>query len=67
MLRDALYIARMDAGYLLSRRETVIWTFVMPIVFFYFIGSILGSGGASNPADPTRCRGPRTRRARPRI
>jgi ABC-2 type transport system permease protein len=40
MLRDALYLARMDAAYLLRRRETLVWTFVMPIVFFYFIGTI---------------------------
>ena len=53
MLRDALYIARMDAGYLLSRRETITWTFVMPVVFFYFIGTITGhaSAGGFFPAD----------------
>ena len=42
MLRDAFYIARMDTRYLLSRRETIVWTFVMPVVFFYFIGAITG-------------------------
>lgn len=40
MFRDALYLARMDAAHLLRRRETIVWTFVMPIVFFYFIGTI---------------------------
>jgi ABC-2 type transport system permease protein len=48
MFRDALYLARMDAMHLLRRRETLIWTFVMPIIFFYFIGTINGS--ASGPA-----------------
>jgi ABC-type Na+ efflux pump permease subunit len=43
MLRDALYIARMDTGYLLTRRETIVWTFVMPVIFFYFIGTITGN------------------------
>jgi ABC-2 type transport system permease protein len=40
MFRDALFLARMDAAHLLRRRETLVWTFVMPIVFFYFIGTI---------------------------
>jgi ABC-type multidrug transport system permease subunit len=48
MLRDAFYIARMDAGYLLSRRETIVWTFIMPIVFFFFIGTIAGGHNASS-------------------
>jgi hypothetical protein len=43
MLRDALYLARMDAAHLLRRRETLLWTFVMPIIFFYFIGTITGN------------------------
>ena len=42
MLRDALYLARMDAAHLLRRRETLLWTFVMPIIFFYFFGTIIG-------------------------
>jgi len=49
MLRDAFYIARMDTRYLLSRRETIVWTFVMPVVFFYFIGAI--TGNATRSAD----------------
>jgi ABC-2 type transport system permease protein len=43
MFRDALYLARMDTALLLRRRETLLWTFVMPIVFFYFIGTITGN------------------------
>jgi len=52
MLRDALYIARMDASYLLSRRETIIWTFVMPVVFFYFIGTITSRNTPADSRDP---------------
>ena len=42
MLRDAWFIARKDVQYLLRQRETLLWTFLMPIVFFYFIGTITG-------------------------
>src|ERR1039457_2985308 len=53
MLRDALFLARKDAGYLLTRRETVLWTFVMPVIFFYFIGTITkGAGGGGDARDP---------------
>ena len=45
MLRDALYLAYRDLRYLLPRRETWMWTFVMPIIFFYFIGSVTGGFG----------------------
>jgi ABC-2 type transport system permease protein len=47
MLRDAFYLARTDAALLLRRRETLLWTFVMPIVFFYFIGTITGNSSGS--------------------
>ena len=40
MLRDSLFIARMDVGRLLRIRETLLWTFVMPVVFVYFMGTI---------------------------
>jgi ABC-2 type transport system permease protein len=52
MLRDAFYIARMDARYLLSRRETMVWTFLMPVVFFYFIGTITSRNTSADPRDP---------------
>lgn len=52
MLRDALYIARMDAKYLLSRRETITWTFIMLVVFFYFIGTITSHNASSDSRDP---------------
>lgn len=45
MLRDALFVARKDLQYMLRARETIAWVFVMPVVFFYFIGSITGGFG----------------------
>ena len=52
MLRDAIYLARMESRYLLTRRETIVWTFVMAVVFFYFIGTITGRNSSSNTRDP---------------
>jgi ABC-2 type transport system permease protein len=49
MLGDLLFIARKDIKYLLRARETLMWVFLMPIIFFYFIGTITGgfsSGGS---------------------
>jgi ABC-type multidrug transport system permease subunit len=47
MLRQAWFLARKDVAYSLRRRETLLWTFVMPIVFFYFIGTITAGFGGS--------------------
>lgn len=44
MLRHLLYIARKDLRFTIRRRETWLWLFIMPIVFFYFIGTITGGG-----------------------
>jgi len=49
MLRDALFLARKDLRWMFRERATWLWTFLMPIVFFYFIGTI--TGGFSGPAD----------------
>src|SRR5262245_1056812 len=49
MLSAALFIARKDIAFLIRKRETILWTFVMPIVFFYFIGTV--TGGFAGPAD----------------
>ena len=38
-MRDAWFIARKDIQYALREREALLWLFVMPIVFFAFIGS----------------------------
>jgi ABC-type Na+ efflux pump permease subunit len=42
----------MDARYLLTRRETIVWTFVMPVIFFYFIGTIGKNAGGGDARDP---------------
>lgn len=47
MLRDAFYIALQDTRFMLRRKETIVWVFVMPIVFFYMIGTITSGFGPS--------------------
>jgi ABC-type multidrug transport system permease subunit len=46
-LASALFVARKDLWYLLRQKETLLWTFAMPPVFFFFIGTVTGgmSGG----------------------
>jgi ABC-2 type transport system permease protein len=54
MLRSAWFVARRDLLLLLRQRETILWTFVMPFLFFYFIGTVTARfavSGASE-ADP---------------
>jgi ABC-type Na+ efflux pump permease subunit len=48
--RQVLFIARKDLAYLLRKRETLVWTFFMPIVFFYFIGTVTGGFGGNAAA-----------------
>ena len=50
MLRDAWFIARNDLLHSLREKETILWTFIMPIMFFYFIGTITGGMGDGNAA-----------------
>ena len=58
MLRSAWFIAKSDAAYMLARRETILWVFVMPIVFFYFIGTVTaGFGGSSAERERLAVRG----------
>ena len=56
MLDNALFIARKDLAFLLRQRETILWTFVMPVLFFYFIGTVTGGfgmpGGSGTAAEP---------------
>jgi len=47
VLRDSLFIARKDLQHMLRAREAFVWIFVMPIVFFYFIGTV--TGGMTQP------------------
>ena len=48
MSSPAWFVARHDLLYMLRRRETLLWTFVMPIVFFYFIGTVTSETSASS-------------------
>lgn len=43
--RHALFLARFDLKYLLRQKETLMWTFLMPGLFFYFIGTVTGGAG----------------------
>ena len=44
---------------MLRQRETILWVFVMPILFFYFIGTVTGGFGAPSAErrDPLAVRG----------
>ena len=52
MWRDARFIARRDLAIMLRTRETLLWTFVMPLVFFYFMGTVTADFGGSDPESP---------------
>jgi ABC-type multidrug transport system permease subunit len=45
MGRGTLFIARADLSQLLRSRESVLWLFVMPVLFFYFFGTVTGGFG----------------------
>lgn len=49
-VRAGWFVARTDLAAMLRQRETLLWVFAMPIVFFYFIGTI--TGGAVGPGMP---------------
>lgn len=54
MLENAFFIARKDVKYMIQGKETLLWLFIMPVVFFYFIGTVTGGmnpggGGGSTP------------------
>jgi ABC-type Na+ efflux pump permease subunit len=52
VLTDAMFLMLRDLKHLLRRRETLLWTFVMPVIFFYFIGNVAGGYGRIDEADP---------------
>ena len=49
-VRSAAFIARSDLWFMLRQRETVLWLFAMPLLFFYFIGTV--TSGFSGDGDP---------------
>lgn len=60
MLAAAAFIVRHDLVFMLRQRETLLWVFVMPIVFFYFIGTVTGgfAGSRDDRPDPMVMRAP---------
>jgi ABC-type multidrug transport system permease subunit len=52
MLRDAFFLARQDLRFLFRERATWTWAFVMPVIFFYFIGTVTGGYGRPASARP---------------
>jgi ABC-type multidrug transport system permease subunit len=54
-MNNALFIAWHDIRYQMRQGATLLWMFVMPPIFFYFIGTVTGgfssgmSGGAASP------------------
>ena len=52
MLQAAWFIARKDVQYIVRGRETILWLFIMPIVFFYFVGTITSGFAGGGPAKP---------------
>ena len=61
MWRDARLIARHDLRRMLLARETLLWTFAMPVIFFYFLGTVTGGFRGAGPGSarpPSRCSEP---------
>jgi ABC-2 type transport system permease protein len=57
MARNVLFLARFELLHGLRQRETLAWTFLMPLVFFFFfskMSGIMGGGGRGERKDPLR-------------
>src|SRR5262245_25515355 len=51
--RQAAFIARTDLWFMVRQRETLLWVFAMPLLFFYFIGTVTsGFSGSGDRRDP---------------
>jgi hypothetical protein len=48
MFKNILFIAKKDFQYSLKEKTLLVWLFIMPIVFFGFIGSTTGGLAGSN-------------------
>lgn len=52
MIKHVLFIAKKDFFYSLKDRTLLVWMFIMPLVFFGFIGSTTGGlAGSSGPSN----------------
>lgn len=58
LFESALFIARSDLRHMLRHRETLVWVFVMPFVFFYFIGTVTGRFGSVPGPAPLALKAP---------
>ena len=52
-MREILFIAWHDAKYQLRQGSTLVWAFLMPPIFFYFIGSMTGGFSSGITAQDT--------------
>jgi ABC-type multidrug transport system permease subunit len=48
MLKNILFIAKKDFHYSMKEKTLLLWMFIMPLVFFGFIGSTTGGLGGGN-------------------
>ncbi len=58
--RSMLLVARFELRMLFRSKETWLWTFFMPALFFFFIGSMTGgfsNGGSAQNPDPLHVQG----------
>ena len=55
-IRNVLLLGRFDLSHGLRHRETLAWTFLMPLVFFFFFSKMSGGmgGGRGERKDPLR-------------
>jgi len=51
-MRGVWFITRAEIAHQLRQRETLLWVFVMPFIFFYFIGTVTGGMGVVTPDRP---------------
>ena len=52
-MKDLIFVASRDLRYMLRQRETLLWVFAMPVLFFWFIGTVTGGFGGRDPNAPT--------------
>ena len=50
-MRDAWFIARKDIQHTLREKSSWLWLFVMPLIFFFFIGNITGGNRMPGASD----------------
>jgi len=51
MMRRIAFLTRWDLAVMLRHRETLMWMFVMPVLFMYVIGAMMGSGREEESKD----------------